>query len=331
MKYKELNIEINRGDVGPLYLFSGPEDYLKEEAIRKIKASIINPALNCDILYGQDTDAGTILNRVLTLPFGAPKRLVVVKGADGLSSSRMEELSKYLEDPSPSTCLIFIISKVDKRKKFHTRLEKIGESVVFWPLRDEQIISWISERVKARGKRITHQAAVTLQELLGNNLKDLAGEVDKLLIYIGDREEIWLEDVEDLVPDIKKPHAIFDLISTIGRKKAHPALKILSRLFQEGVEPTKILSMIVKRFREIFQVKSMLAKEVPFSQIAQNLGIREVFLRDIVREAGNFSVEGASRVFEDLLQADLDIKSSINSPQIVLELLILGLCSGIVH
>jgi len=330
MKYQEVNIEINRGDVGPLYLFSGPEDYLKEEAIRKIKASIINPALNYDILYGPDTDAGTILDRALTLPFGAPKRLVVVKDADGLGSSGMEGLSKYLEDPSPSTCLIFIISKVDKRKKFHTQLEKIGESVVFWPLRDEQVTSWISERVKARGKGITHQAAVTLQELVGNNLKDLAGEVDKLLIYIGDREEIGLEDVEDLVPDIK-PHAIFDLISAVGRKEAYQALKLLSRLIQEGVEPTKILAMIAKRFREIFQIKSMLAKKVSFSQIAQNLGIREVFLRDIIREAGNFSMEGASRVFEGLLQADLDIKSSIKSPQLVLELLILGFCSGVGH
>lgn len=327
MKYQELIPQIDRGDVGPLYLFSGPEDYLKDGVLGKIRKSIINPTLNCDILYGPDTNALEILNKARTLPFMAPKRLVVVRDADGLDASGMPGLLKYFEDPSLSTCLIFVISKIDKRKRLHTQLEKFGKSVVFWSLRDEQVIAWISERVKTSGKRIAFQAASLLQGLVGNDLKGLANEIDKLLIYIGDREEIGLEDVKNLAPDVKE-YTIFDLISAVGRKEAYKALKVLSRLIKEGVEPTKILGMIVKRFREIFQIKAMLVKKVPFGQIARDLGIREFFLRDIIKEAGNFSVDEIGRVFENLLKADLDIKSSVKSPQLVLELLVLGLCSG---
>ena len=77
MRYQELIREVEAGKVNPVYLFSGEENYLKEDTLRRIKETLIKPEFsqfNHDLLSGKEISGTELLNKLLTLPIGQGKR-----------------------------------------------------------------------------------------------------------------------------------------------------------------------------------------------------------------------------------------------------------------
>ena len=98
MRYQDLMVKLKRKDVASVYLFSGEETYLKEEVVEKIDKILLNPEykdFNYDLLYADETDAQTIINRVASLPVLSEKRLVIVKRVDKLEQAGQKKLVKF--------------------------------------------------------------------------------------------------------------------------------------------------------------------------------------------------------------------------------------------
>lgn len=328
MRYQDLIKEIETGKVKPVYLFSGEEEYLKEEALRKIKETLIKlefSQFNYDLLSGKEISGTELLNRLLTLPVGGEKRLVVIRDAQKLNPSIKEKIMEYLENPSQDACLILWAPQVDLKKKFYATIEKEGKSVVFHPLRDRELSLWVKDYLFLRKRRISGDALNLLVERVGNNLGEMAGELEKLLIHVEQRNEINLGDVESLV-GIVKSHTIFELTDAIGKKREKEALGILSRMMDGGTSATEILYMIARQFRLLLRTKDLLEKKLSEEKITKVLALRPFVVKNLVSQAKNFSLEKLIESFENLLQAEVEIKSSIKTPRMVLELLILKLC-----
>ena len=328
MRYQEIIREIEAGRVSPVYLFSEEEEYLKEDALRRIKEALIKPEFlqfNYDLLSGKEISGTELLNKLLTLPIGQGKRLIVIRDAQKLNPSVKERIIEYLKSPSPTSCLILWAPKVDLRKKFYTTIERGGKSVVFHPLRDRELSLWIKDYLSRRKQKISADALDLLMERVGNNLGEMAGELEKLLIHIEKRREINLKDVESLVGAVKA-YTIFALTDTIGKKRKKEALSILSRMMDEGTSATEILYMIVRQFRLLLRTRNLLEKKFSENKIIQALVVRPFVVKNLVIQARNFSLEKLIESFQNLLQAEVEIKSSIKTPRMILELLILKLC-----
>ncbi len=329
MRYQDLIREIETGKIKPVYLFSGEEEYLKEEALKRIKKTLVRlefSQFNYDLLSGKEISGTELLNKLLTLPVGEGKRLIVIRDAQKLNPSAKERIIEYLENPSQTSCLILWAPKVDLRKKFYTTIEKQGESVTFYPLRNRELSLWVRNYLSQRKKKISADALNLLLERVGNNLGEMAGELEKLLIHIGKRDEINLEDVESLVGTVKT-YTIFELTDAIGKKREKETLGILSRMLDEGTSTTEILYMIVRQFRLLLRTKNLLEKKFSENKITPALALKPFVVKNLVSQAKNFSLEKLIESFGNLLQAEVEIKSSIKTPRIVLELLILKLCS----
>jgi DNA polymerase-3 subunit delta len=328
MRYQDFIREINAGRIRPVYLFSGEEEYLKEDALRRIKGALIQPEFlqfNYDLLSGKEIEGRELLNKLLTQPAGGGKRLVVIRDVQKLSSSVREKIIEYLKSPSQDACLILWTLKVDLRKKFYITIEKQGESVTFYPLRDRELSLWIRDHLSQRKKKISADALGLLIDRVGNNLGEIAGELEKLLIRVGKRNEINLEDVENLVGAIKS-HTIFELTDAIGKKREKEALNILSQMMDGGTSATEILYMVVRQFRLLLRTKNLLEKKFPEGKIIQTLALKPFVVKNLVKQVKNFSLKKLIESFDNLLQAEVEIKSSIKTPRMVLELLILKLC-----
>ena len=328
MRYQELIREVEAGKVSPVYLFSGEENYLKEDSLRRIKETLIKPEFsqfNHDLLSGKEISGIELLNKLLTLPIGQGKRLIVIRDAQKLNPSVKERIIEYLKSPSPTSCLILCAPKVDLRKRFYATIEKTGKSVVFYPLKNRELSLWIKDYLSRRKSKILAQALDLLMARVGNNLGEMAGELEKLLIHIEKRREINLKDVESLVGAVKT-YTIFALTDAIGKKKEKEALGILSRMMDEGTSATEILYMIVRQFRLLLRTQNLLEKKFSENKIIQALAVRPFVVKNLIIQARNFSLEKLIETFENLLQAEIEIKSSIKTPRMILELLILNLC-----
>lgn len=328
MKYGELLKEIEKGRYEPVYLFVGEEDFLKEEILRKIAQALIDPStqeFNYDLLYGGETDAATAVDIAASYPMMAERRLVIFRDIQNCSPKDRKVLLGYAAHPVQTTCLILIGPKVDLRKGFYKELSQAATAVVFWPLFDNQIPAWIRNRVHERGKQISPDALRVLQNCGGPNLRDLANEIDKLLIYMNDRKRIEKEDVEAVV-GATKAHSVFDLAESVAEKRLDDSLQILHFLLESGESEVSIVWTLTRYFSTLAKVHQLNEKRVSADEIARRAKIRPFLVSTYLQQIRGLSAPQLERAFQLLLEADVNLKSSYQNPRLIMELLVYRLC-----
>lgn len=313
----------------PVCCFYG-DSYLIEEAVQDIKAKVLSSAfkdMNYNSFDAKEADAETIISTAKTFPVMAQKRLIIVNRAETLSKSQQEALLAYIENPSTTTCLIFVVSadKIDKRLSFFSALDKANYLFYFKPPSDAQLPFWIKKEVQRLGKRIEDNAIGVFLEATGDELMNIKHEIEKLVLFVGKRDVIEKKDVETSVAN-GRLDTIFDLADSIGRKDLREGLISLKKLTMHGEEPLKILGMIARQFRIIWRVKALNKNGIAVNKIAQQLGIFPTYIEGYLNQGRKFTEDGLKKVFKIFHNADIALKSGRQSPDMVMEKLVLDLC-----
>jgi DNA polymerase-3 subunit delta len=327
--YSQLLQQISSGKVENAYHFTGEEDFLKEEAWRKIVSLLVPENLrsfNLDFLYGAETSPDQILSKVSTAPINAKKRVVVLFDLHKLSDFSKEMLLKFLPKLPNSTCLLLLSPKLDiraKKAKFYTALGKLTTTVEFTGLWDNQIPPWVINRVIEKSKKIEGGAARILQDLVGNNLADLASEIDKLVIYVGEKDTITSADVES-VAGLSKTYTVFHLLDSVGERKCKESLEILRNLISMGKTPGEIIFWLTKHLERLIQTKELPSSSA--SSLASSLKIAPYLATKCKTQAQNFNLQELEKGLILLYQTDVDLKSNLMPDKLLMELLVYNLC-----
>lgn len=325
---------MKRGQVAPAYLLVGEERLLREEFLSQLLRILLPSeiaSLNLDILSGPETAGLDLITRCLTVPAFAPRRVVVVKEADRLRAETWESVLAYLEAPAATTCLICVADRLEPADRRLHRLEELGKVLRFTPPRtmeerERRTRQWVSERARQQGKSLTPEAQMLLLALQGPDLLSLAQEVDKLCLFVGERQQIDLEAVEALVGRWRV-QGIFELTRAVSRRDLGGALSCLRGLLEQGEEPLRILGMLARQVRLLLRAKEHLSESRPPAEIGRLLGIPRGFLSEILEGAALSSVARLERGLACLLDLDKGLKSSGRGQPLHLELAVLDLCS----
>ena len=326
MKYSELLSKIKAGQIDHLYHFTGEEDFLKEEAWRKISSILVSEDLksfNLNLLTGSETSAVEIINAVSTAPVNSEKRLVVVFDVHKLSPFYKDVLLSYFPKLSLFTCLILISPKLTSPSKFYSALDKLATKVDFPRLFDNQIPTWVEAKFREYGKKIEKEAVQILHNYVGNSLSDLANEIEKLVRYVGERESINSLDVESAV-GLSRTYNIFQLDDAIGEKDCKKALEILSNLFLMGEKPGTLIYRLTEHLERLIKVKSSVVQRG--ESLASVLKVHPYFVQKYKSQAENFSQEELEKGLIFLYQTDVGLKSSLMPDKILMEVLVYNLC-----
>lgn len=328
LTYSELRNKLEEGDIRPLYLFQGEEEFLMEEALDLLKEKVLGSRasdFNFEKFYGKETRATDILSSAETTPFLSPRRLLLVKEADLLPSADLDALADYATQPNPATCLVLTAKKIDtKRKSFWEAWKTHGEIVQFWKLFENEVPKWIQQRAKEYDLSIPLEVALYLYERVGNDLRQLDQELKKVRGFLGPGREVSQEVLENLSQHTRQ-YSVFDLVDSLSQKKLDQALKRLDVLLREGEEPLKILALIARQVRLLWQVKLAKTEGKSLSWMEKEWGIPEKHLKNLQEQEKNFSLECLKKAFTRLSETDMALKSNLHTPQIVLESLILDL------
>jgi DNA polymerase-3 subunit delta len=329
LKYHDLISSLKQGKILPLYLFFGEEEFLIQEAVDLVINKVVVPGardFNFNTLYCKDTSSSELVNLCQTLPFMSEKRLVIAKEIDVFKAADLEELIPYLNDPSPSTCLLMLSNQPRYEKKaVISAVEAHGAVTRFYALLDREIVAWIEEWVRARGLSIRRDAAQFLWQTLGNDLQKIGNELEKVVISLNEKKTVTFDDVKTVVGDFRE-YSSFDLAAALGQKNREKAFLILSRLIQEGEAPVGLLGSIAWNFRRLMQAKAMEAAGMGQDDIMKKLRI-------IFHQAGLFkeqmrcyTLDELREVFAVMLSTDKALKSSGLNGRLILERMILRLC-----
>jgi len=323
-----------------LYILHGQDDFSLSQALEKIKADLGDRemvATSTTRLEGHHLALSELRNKCGAAPFLSSHRLVIVdgllgrfeakqgkprsgKGQSGNGLGEWEGLDSYAKQMPETTVLVLVDEEVKGNNPLLKKLSPLAKVMAFPLLKGEALKAWIRRRVKGEHGDITPQAVSLLAELIGGDLWAMDGEIKKLLLY-GQERPISEDDVRQLVSCSQEAN-IFALVDAVAEGRTELAQRILHRLYDEGVAPTYILTMITRQFRLIAQARE-LRKGLSHLQIQDRLGLKQSYVVDkTLSQARLYDFEGVRRAYDKLLETDLAIKTGKYGDKLALELLV---------
>ncbi len=330
MKPEEFEKELREGDTGPLYYIFGDEPYLVEKGVKLLLDKAVSAEFrefNLNVYHGAEAKGEEIVETAQTLPMFAERRVVLVKKSTALSAAALEILSGYVQDPSPSTCLILQGEKIDQRKKFFLDLKKNGKLVEYKRLYENQLGVFIRNEAAVYGKRLEPAAVEMLVHFIGNNLQDLATQIEKVATYVGERNPVKVDDVRQVASDTKVD-TVFDLANALGEKNMGKALRSLHTMLRDGEAPLMLLAMMTRHFRQLRLVRELLEKKLSSQEISKAAGINPYFINGVIAQAKNYRLTDFKAVFERFYIVDLALKTSGGRAYDLMERLTMDICQS---
>ena len=323
-----------------LYILHGEDDFSLHQALDTIKGDLGDREMvetNTTSLDAQQLTLAELRTKCDALPFLAPYRLIIIKGLlgrfeqkEGRPRSRRgksgnglgewAELASYVKEMSTTTVLVLVDAQVKAQNPMLQQLLPLGEVRAFAMLKGNSLKAWIQQRVKEQGGSIKSPAVHLLADLIGGDLWAMNGEIQKLLLY-GQGRPIGEEDVRQLVSHAQEA-SIFALVDAVAEHRNEQAQLVLHRLLRDGMEPTRILTMITRQYRLIAQARE-LEPGLSRPQMQGKLGLKSPYALDkTLGQARLYGFAGVKRAYDKLLDTDLAIKTGRYGDKLALELLV---------
>lgn len=326
----DLFASLARGEVAPVYLLYGEEDFLAGEALDAILPAALeggDRTFNLDVLAGGETDAREIVARASSFPMVGPRRVVVVRDADRLSSHDCDLLSAYVEEPSPSSCLVLVAVKPDMRKKPFATIRRSGWALECRRLYENQVPAWITGEVRKEARSIDPEAAKLLTAYIGTSLREVKSELDKLYVYTGTRKEITAADVSALV-GISKEYSPFELQKAVGRRDGARAMTILEEILGAGGGVPLVIATMTNYFLTLWKLHDLRRRGIPQKDQAVQARVSPYFFQEYHEALGFQPPAACERALLLLAEADEQSKSGLCEARRVMEELVLRLCGA---
>jgi len=312
MNLQEINSiisKIKNKIYSPIYFLMGEETYYIDSITKLLNENVLSDdqeSFNKTILYGKDTSIENIISHCKRYPLMSDYQLVVVKEAQDLSRN-IELLSEYVLNPLMSTILVinYKYKTLDKRKKLYKNIQKFGNVIDCKKIYENHVPNWVENQLKKDLFTIDPKACYMLVDFLGNDLKKIDNQLNKLKINCLNDKYITPNEIEQYV-GISKDFNVFELRSAIGNKDLNKALKICDYLSSNNKQTIQItLTSIFNYFVQLFQYHSL--KNKTKNNVAAVIGVNPFFVKDYVETSKNFSMKKISNIIS--LIKDCDLKS----------------------
>ena len=314
-----------------IHLLYGSEPYLIEEK----KAHLLSEALSADEMeFGvsvhdmKETPLSAAVEDAQTLSFLGGKRVIILKDAYFLTTEKvkekiehdLDELIRYLEHPNEDTILIIMASseKLDARKKIVKNLKKRASTFEGKPLKNSQLVDWIYNCSKELSVSISNEAINLLVASIGSNLLLLSEELTKMALYTGKNGEITKEVIDALMSRTLEQD-IFKLIEGAITKNLGKAFDILDDMYRQGEDPIKIVNLLSRQIRIIFQTKTLLSQEKRESEIATMLRLHPYVVTIAGQQAKYYESNVLVSLLAELSTLDNQMKTGQVDKHLALE------------
>src|SRR5688500_2716428 len=241
------------------------------------------------------------------LPMMAKHRMVFVRDLGLLPADEAEPLLEYLGKPNPSTVLVAVTSKLDKRLKLFAQLSKKGFLHVLEAPR--QVVPWVREEAKTRGVKIDGNAVTRLVETVGNDLSRLSLSLEQLGLFAGDRP-VTSDDVDELVADTRE-RSVFELTDAIGAADRARALAAVASLCDQRESAVGVVVMLARHIRQLSMVHACKAHNVPRPEWSSRIGVPPFVVDKLIAQARSYSPGALATATQRLATADRALKGDI--------------------
>ena len=341
--YKEtLNSIRETNNRSPVYFLYGEEtfflDLLQGEIIKLVPKE--QRDFNLDLLYGSESTPQQIVGIAKSFPMMSELRIVIVRDfrklGDNLSETgeKLNDLIPYLENPNPSTLLVFIDEKrPDKRTTFGQMLsgKSKGKNIHvqnFDKLPDYRLPDWVNDWAYHTYKiKFDPEAAQILTQLAGNKLQLLSTEIDKVCTFVDSKGRVTIDDVKKIIGSYRE-YSVIELKEAVIDRDLDKSLSIVEQMLLKSNADTgeviRTVGFFYSVFSNIWQIRRLLEKGMNKSRIQQEMGVNSNwYFNQLWKDASNYRLSEMPQIFEALLDADRAVKgySTLDTSTILLLLI----------
>lgn len=324
---EDLERDLRKNGVRPIYLIRGSEQYQYRSAIQLLKTTAISAdaeAFDYSEFLAADASVEEILEAATTFPMVSARRLTLVYAIDKLREPEQETLLDSLKTLPTRGTLILQSADMDRRKRFYKTLREKHCVVELNQLKGAALQRWAEAFIRQQGYRISSPGIKKIVELVGSDLQTLASELEKVMLFSGKEKNISNRTIEDLVRSSRQ-HGIFELIGAVGRRDRNSALRSLANLLSMGEHPLLVVAMMARQCRQVLIAKEYLLQGSHAHAIASAAQIPPFLLDEFLHQARAVDVSTVQEMYVRLADIDRKLKSSAGDGRMLLEHLICAL------
>jgi DNA polymerase-3 subunit delta len=338
----------------PAYVFVGDEAFFRKRFRDAILEHLVPANLREFSLFDFDlaeTDLAEILDRARTPSLMAPFQVFFVRGVKNLfgrgsNEEKLAAIEEYCKNPNPDALIVLVadhisipadVRRMDLQDK--ERYQRIRETmgqycgiVELARVQEGEAARWIADYCSGRGVKIDADGTRELVDALGGDMMMISNELEKLILYAGEKKRITLGDVETMVLAAKQ-RSLYELTDAISLRDRVRALEVLDAVLasSEGEEAAiGHIYMLAKTFRQMLVIleRNVRDQRMLWAALWQGFRVPPFAADDIIRQARRYkSRRELTRAIRLVAKADLALRSNPVSKRIVLERLVMDLTS----
>lgn len=319
---EDLRNQIKKREFAPVYLLFGAETYLRDLAAKTITDMVLADSGLREFNETEFSMSGSSVQHALSsaeqMPMIAARRVVkitdVIVSATGTKDNLKEEdensLAAYLNRPSATSVVIFVANDLDKRRKISKLLIEKSVAVEFKQLEDVELIGWAKTKLKDLNADADERTLRHLVALVGNNVRRLTNEIEKLAAAALPDALITMDLIESLVPNSREI-SNFDLTDSLLAGNKTRALQILKKILDDGAEPLMLLGLISYNFHRLFLSKELMRNGVDRKEVARAMKLHYSKQEDFLATARRIETSKLTKIMQRIAKTDVAIKTSI--------------------
>jgi DNA polymerase III subunit delta len=314
-----------------IYVVVGKDRFLVEMECARLLDEVIPAAEREMGLISPEAgraEAAEIFDELRTPGFLVPHKVVLLKDADDFISRNRDAMELYFDRPSTSGTLILTVSSWLKTTKLAKKLLEVGKLIATPELKDWQLPDFAMRYASERfGKAMSKPAAQMLVELVGDEPGLIAGQVEKLAMFVDTRKSITPEDVTAIVGRNRFFDA-FEVIDSMTAGDMPTAITRIRSMFRNDKESEySAVGAFAFHFRKMFTAKTRLAKGESADAMAPSLRLwgsnKDIFFRQLQR----VSLLDIGVVLRKLAAIDHATKTGQGTAAVSLEQLVMTMCA----
>jgi DNA polymerase-3 subunit delta len=277
-------------ELQPAYLIAGSDRPKVDRAVARLRGRFEPDAVELH-------DAGTATGDDVVAAcnamglFGSGSRLIVVENVEGWKAPEAKAIGAYLRSPAPGTTLALVGGELKKDAPIAKAVAGSGE-ILIWDVAAKAVVRWIADQFKLHGTTADPEACRLLAELVGDDLYELSGEVDKIATWASGAR-VSEEDVEALVaPRAGSPP--WDLTDAWGARDVGGVLRATEKMLDRTGDPLsktipRLVGSLTKHVRNARSARRLEEEGLTAAETAQRLGMKPYPAQKLSAQVRNFS------------------------------------------
>ncbi|WP_020409699.1 DNA polymerase III subunit delta [Hahella ganghwensis] len=235
-----------------IFVVSGDEPLLHQEATDQIRKHCKKQEFLERLAFHapKNFDWSQLEEHTQSFSLFGEKKLIELHLESLPNEAGKKVLQAWANQPPEDACLLILSGKIESstlNTKWFKAIESHCLHVQIWPINNDQLPQWVSQRMQRVGFHPTAAAVKALCDHVEGNLLAAQQEIEKLRL-LNTQEQVDVEDVLKGIANSNK-YTVFNLVDACLERDAKHAVKILQTLQSESFEPSIVLWSLSRETR----------------------------------------------------------------------------------